>query len=167
MIHVMTILDILFQSSSSSNSLALRRNSCGSLEVLPNNSPAQSDTSDIREDISPPISPPYLNKEDMIKALEPIQSVVGMKRAMEVAEETNMEKETTTSGFESENLTSENLDSEPPQKVYISEMGDGRAEVVHSKSPKHKTDFTHKIRSPKSNPAPLFRVSGPNEKGIK
>ena len=139
----------------------LRRNSCGSLEVLPNNSPAQSDTSDL----SPPGSPQYLNKEEMIKALEPIQKVVAHKRAIDVAQEKGeREKETGTSGFESEPIGMEG--GEPPQKVHISEMDDGSTQQVISKSPKHKTEFAHKTRSPKSNPAPIFRaVSGPNEKG--
>ena len=139
----------------------MRRNSCGSLEVLPNNSPAPSDTTDL----SPPVSPQYLNKEEIIKALEPIQKVVGHKRAMDAAEEQGERvKEAETSGFESVLAIMEG--GEPPQKVQISETDDGSTKQVISKSPKHKTDFTHKIRSPKSNPAPLFRgVSGPNEKG--
>ena len=100
----------------------------------------------------------------MIKALEPIQKVVGHKRAMDVAEEQEeKEKEAGTSGFESEPAVMEA--EEPPQKVQISEMDDGSTQQVISKSPKHKTEYAHKTRSPKSNPAPLFRVSGPNEKG--
>jgi len=145
-------------SSSSSNSSPLRRNSCGSLEVLPNNSPAQSDNSDI----SPPVSPQYLNKEEMIKALEPIQKVVGHKRAIDGAQEKG-EREKETSGFESEPV---GMDAgEPPQKVHISEMDDGSTQQVISKSPKHKTEFAHKTRSPKSNPAIFRGVAGPNKKG--
>ena len=164
------------QSSSSCNSISDRRNSCGSLEVLPNNSPAPSDTSE--QFPSPPLSPKYLNAEGMIKAL-PIQTLTSLKRSIEdkaaaAVEELQKKKgeaekdgvaTTTTSGIESEMVTSTETDSEPPQKVYISEDENGD-KILHGKSPKHKADFAHKIRSPKHSPhVPIFRVSGPNEKG--
>lgn len=100
----------------------------------------------------------------MIKALEPIQKVVGHKRAIDGAQEKGeKEKETGTSGFESNLVEMEA--GEPPQKVHISEMDDGSPATVISKSPKHKTEFAHKTRSPKSNPAIFRAVTGPNEKG--
>ena len=72
------------------------------------------------------------------------------------------EKDVVTSGIESEIMGT--TDSEPPKKIYISEDGNGE-KILHCKSPKHKTDFVHKIRSPKHTTAQIFRVSGPNEKG--
>ena len=99
----------------------------------------------------------------MIKALEPIQKVVGHKRAIDGAQEKG-EREKETSGFESEPVGMEA--GEPPQKVQISELDDGSTQQVISKSPKHKTEFAHKTRSPKSNPAIFRGVAGPNKKGI-
>ena len=66
-----------------------------------------------------------------------------------------------TSGIESE--VTATTDSEPPKKVYISEDNNGDR-VMTGKSPKHKTEYVHKIRSPKHS-GQSFRVSGPNEKG--
>ena len=63
-LHLVNLLH-LFQSSSSSNCVSDRRNSCGSLEVLPNNSPAPSESSE-QFPCSPP-SPKYLNTPDMIQ----------------------------------------------------------------------------------------------------
>ena len=101
----------------------------------------------------------------MIKALTPIQELVGNKRAIDAAQETGeKKKEHGSSGFESESVGVEA--GEPPEKVHIAELDDGSTQQVISKSPKHKTEFAHKTRSPKSNPSPIFRgVSGPNEKG--
>lgn len=158
-------------SSSSSNSESGRRNSCGSLEVLPNNSPAPSEESEQLNSASPSPcirSPKFLSTDDMIQSLP--TALNNIKRSLQEVdniqelEEGNTngagDKES-TSGIESE--VTATTDSEPPKKVYISEDNNGDR-VMTGKSPKHKTEYVHKIRSPKHS-GQSFRVSGPNEKG--
>ena len=132
--------------------------------MLPNNSPAPSESSE-QFNNSPPPSPKYLNTDEMMQCLPTALS--NMKRSIDKV--TRLEEgvpervvTTTTSGIESE-MTATTTDSEPPKKIYISEDGNGER-VVTGRSPKHKTEYGHKARSPKHS-APTFRVTGPNEKG--
>ena len=68
------------------------------------------------------------------------------------------EKEVLTCSIQSEMFTT--VDSEPPSKLYISQAAGGER-TFHAKSPKQKTEFVHKIRSPK------HRSQEPVEKGRK
>merc|ERR1719348_1365411 len=120
-------------SSSSSNSESGRRNSCGSLEVLPNNSPAPSEESEQLNSASPSPcirSPKFLSTDDMIQSLP--TALNNIKRSLQEVDNiqeleegnTNVagDKES-TSGIESE--VTATTDSEPPKKVYISEDNNG------------------------------------------
>ena len=122
-----------------------RRDSCGSIEVLPNNSPAPSPTE--------PPSPMSLEdqEEEQGDFLLPVP----------VAE--NPKEENTSSGIDSEIFsTVEDGSQPPPHKVYLSENDKGERVVVEVRSPDamecvHKQRRTDKMLAPPSHP----RRTGP------
>jgi len=131
-------------------SIRERRHSSGSLEVLPNNSPAPSE-----EILS--VGPPSPSSEKSATSLN-------LKRSqrMEVNQENN--NENNSSGIDSEIFSTN--DSEPPQKLYITENEKGEKLVHGRRSPTRNKEFVHKIRPPPKNSSQLHRSSEPTtEKG--
>jgi len=131
-------------------SIRERRHSSGSLEVLPNNSPAPSE-----EILS--VGPPSPSSEKSAASLN-------LKRSqrMEVNQENN--NENNSSGIDSEIFSTN--DSEPPQKLYITENDKGEKLVHGRRSPTRNKEFVHKIRPPPKNSSQLHRSSEPTtEKG--
>ena len=79
-----------------------------------------------------------------------------------MSQETN--NENNSSGIDSEIFSTN--DSEPPQKLYITENEKGEKLAHGRRSPTKNKEFVHKIRSPQKNPSQLFRSSEPvMEKG--
>eukprot|EP00090_Calanus_glacialis_P039865 TRINITY_DN6942_c0_g1_i1.p1 TRINITY_DN6942_c0_g1~~TRINITY_DN6942_c0_g1_i1.p1 ORF type:complete len:1224 (+),score=288.91 TRINITY_DN6942_c0_g1_i1:40-3711(+) len=134
-----------------------RRDSSGSLEVLPNNSPAPSG-----EPLSPgqPMSPTSQKSEKSQNA-ERSQMLKARAARMEVNQTNN--NETNSSGIDSEIFSTN--DSEPPQKLYITENEKGEKIVHGRRSPNKNKEFVHKMRCSPKNPSQLFRSSEPTEKG--
>jgi len=138
-------------------SIRERRHSSGSLEVLPNNSPAPSE-----EILS--VGPPSPSSEKSAASLnlKRSQSSKASSIRMEVNQENN--NENTSSGIDSEIFSTN--DSEPPQKLYITENEKGEKLVHGRRSPTRNKEFVHKIRPPPKNSSQLHRSSEPTtEKG--
>jgi len=140
-------------------SIRERRHSSGSLEVLPNNSPAPSD--EILS-IGPPSPSNQSQKSETSQKSERSQNLKASAARMEVNQEIN--NENNSSGIDSEIFSTN--DSEPPQKLYITESENGEKLAQGRRSPTKNKEFVHKIRSPPKNPSQLFRSSEPAmEKG--
>jgi len=130
-----------------------RRQSSGSLEVLPNNSPAPSE-----EALSPgPLSPSSQKSQKSGRS----RNLKASSARMEVNQDNN--NENTSSGIDSEIFSNDN---EPPQKLYITENENGEKHVHGRRSPTKNKEFVHKMRAPQNYPSQLFRSSEPTtEKG--
>lgn len=74
------------------------------------------------------------------------------------------DNENISSGIESTVEYSTN-ESEPPQKLYITENENGEKVVHGRRSPNKNKEFVHKMRSSPKTPAQLFRSAEPAEKG--
>jgi len=143
-----------------------RRDSCGSLEVLPNNSPAPSELSahlgGEAESLSIglPLSPSSQKSERSQNSQNLLDSGVAI-----IEGGASKNNENTSSGIDSEIMsTNESNESEPPQKLYITENEKGEKIVHGRRSPKQNKEFVHKVRASPKNPSQLFRSSEATEK---
>jgi timeless protein len=138
-------------------SIRERRHSSGSLEVLPNNSPAPSE-----EILS--VGPPSPSSEKSATSLnlKRSQSSKASSVRMEVNQANN--NENNSSGIDSEIFSTN--DSEPPQKLYITENEKGEKLVHGRRSPTKNKEFVHKIRSPPKNSSQLHRSSEPTTEKV-
>ena len=143
-----------------------RCDSCGSLEVLPNNSPAPSELSvhlgGEAESLSIglPLSPSSQKSEKLQNSHKNLDSGVAT-----IDRGANKNNENTSSGIDSEIFsTNESNESEPPQKLYITENEKGEKLVHGKRCPKQNKEFVHKVQTSPTNPSQLFWSSEATKK---
>jgi len=125
-----------------------RRDSSGSLEVL------------IGEPLSPvlPMSPSS-QKSDKSQNSPSLRGA----SVTRIEADKRQNTENASSGIDSEIFSTN--ESEPPQKLYITENEKGERVVQGRRSPKQNKEFVHKMRTTSKNPSQLYRSSEPTEKG--